>query len=667
MNPYIALLRILFLSILILAGCQNGGFVDPGNTISGVDTGKVEEAITTNLTAGKSVPETLQATIDSLKTQDNVSDAGYTRGGGGVWAKLKGGGYHVIVFNPGTPDNLPTVTQKGVYSGLDINRSSQSRFSSAKLASAGDMMSFIQLRTGSSASVGLLADMAQKAGYTQATAFAPVPGEADVGTIDWFTNIHVYRLIYLDTAAVCFNPDEKYGEPTYWAIMTADTFSPTLQAKYSDDIANDRILTGTIIRDYGDLASANPSFESRYFITHKFFEKYNDTFDPGSTVYIDGCGTWAGSYLPDFTGLYQALHEFKKAACVAGWSGTPAPSDAFSAASYFFSRMFGDNRYHAASPPNRPYGFSDSFSGLTVEKLNVAAPASAYENDPLASLVQPELQAVFPENDSDDPLWRPGLETFYLVLTDNSTSKLVVGGDFGEDPVTLSIGNKTFTLNPDPESTTSREVNIGAEDFGNMQVMTSDGKLKSNIIPLSQWKGTFTETGVWADRGPKVDVTLNVRFRGDSHGYRVVPDGVLFNFVENGAASILFEYDCVGTYAFSGKYQVGDVQYTWTGGGSIDFNKPPSPLGVMTTDSGTAKFNFAPLETFTAQATWVNVKTHETGTTNQGVALGFEVTTPIDKNGNIQSKTMKDAISGKLTVTIPAMTPNPAPDDAMPR
>jgi hypothetical protein len=533
------------------------------------DLADVAAVLQEGLLSGQSSGELSQTGAAYLKSLPNVDDAGVAADGRGSWARLKNGGYELLVID-GYAFESADEDQKAA-PPVPLRAVLPARAQSAKKM-PDDPMIFIKIRSATSLpSYSILYQFAQQAGYTNAVLDPAWDAPSQCGSISWYKTLGKYSVVYLQTDCLGWNPTSLTAPPTFWALMTTDKYSPQRQQQLAADIQQGLIMPALAIVRVNPISKV-PLFEHRYFVSQHFLRKYCSTFKPGSLVYIDGCGTWQG---PDagHSDLLRALHFDKKASVVLGWNAQPASLGSLKASTYLFSRMFGINPGDGPTPPNRPWSFRDSFGGLEEQGLVSTTAAAALE--PIAEPLVPldSMLSFLESSEDDDPLWVPSISG---LVADPNGKRLHILGEFGDKEPTVTIDGDELSVEEWDEGSISAE--LGPADIGEVVVTVGDGH-KSNPLRLSEWKGKIEFAGaVDKDIGPNVDGVVQARFRGEVADVRLGgPDIKPYTIMDDGetaAGTAMFcEPDSTFDVAFRGVFvdKLG-CTWQWSGTAADDMN-----------------------------------------------------------------------------------------------
>jgi hypothetical protein len=327
-------------------------------------------------------------------------------------------------------------------------------------------------------------------------------------------------------------------------------------------------------QDYEDgLIILNYDKENGYgtwVITAQFVDKYW-AFAANAFVFIDGCTSFGYGSLPtDFKNTVLA----KGAAAYLGWSGSVGEWFASEAAAYFFDRVLGANDFAPENPPQRPFSFNKVMIWMGENGLDFYSDPGDGTN---AFLRLDETHAA-------SGILVPTIER---LVMDEASEELTVEGKFGPESADgrkVTLGGQPAFVKSWSEDRIVLKLRSEQDAFADT-VVVSVRNHKSNAVPLTGWKGSFTYTvdagQIWAPT-LKQQVVCDLHFRTDVHAYRENPgeapieSKARFNYVAR-SSTCNFEMSGTGTndsgdeMRLSGK---GDLQW-WDG---ID---PENPINHL--------------------------------------------------------------------------------------
>ena len=342
----------------------------------------------------------------------------------------------------------------------------------------------------------------------------------------------------------------------HFAMMVDDEVTLINEVSHSEELDGGSLIYH---RDRTDWQRFGLGKNPRYAITSRFVDA-NLRLAPASLVILLSCES--GSFeASEFRDSLMA----RGAGTVIGWEGK-SNAHAFHAMDLMVDRLTGMNAVDAVTPANRAFKMEDVWAYL----------------DRKGELVTPPGES----GAGPTPVRRFGsgftmLNPILAELQATGADKLVLHGNFGNEPVTVSVGGKEFgaTLSADG---TMVDVDLGPEAHGEVVVTTR--KRKSNPRVLASWRGQVQYVQKKEDAGcdPVFSntVTVDLHLRADGHGVRDEVDGpVRDNRNPNMPAS-----DTTATWRADGTCVMdGQTQATWSGSGSVplllyDFRSIPVSL-----------------------------------------------------------------------------------------
>jgi hypothetical protein len=301
-----------------------------------------------------------------------------------------------------------------------------------------------------------------------------------------------------------------------------------------------------------------------YSVKSGFFKNYV-RFAPNSIVVIDACygghpelaagilGAGAGSY---------ASYDWESG----NYSGTPCLK--------VFDRLLGMNQEPPIMlPKERPFSLQAINAWMSMFHYDVD-PSPSYPNQgrPNAKLTW------FHHPAKRGYILRPSAMRVLneAAYQGEPYTKFLIDGDFGDDPGEDNRevrwgGKKMQVVRWEPWGVTIRMP--ASPPVGNIQVSISkDFNASSNLLPVTEWTVPFTYE-VNSESSLSATLEMNVKFRGDIHGSRGMPEmppQYLPVHFSNMA-------DCTGTVSASGVHYIDDDKtVVWSGGSSLTSIDPNS-------------------------------------------------------------------------------------------
>jgi hypothetical protein len=294
-----------------------------------------------------------------------------------------------------------------------------------------------------------------------------------------------------------------------------------------------------------------------YAVTSEFFRKHV-RFAPNSIVVIDACygghPELADGILDAGAGSYASYDWLS-----GNYSGTPCLK--------VFDRLLGMNQEPPImEPKERPF---------SLQTINWWMSFFQYDYDPSPKYPnqgRPNAKLTWFHNSL-----KPGYilkPSVMRVLNETASpgeqySKFLIEGNFGDDPGESHSevrwgGEKMHIVRWAPEGVTIRMPS--APPMGNIQVlMNKDFHASSNLVPITEWTVPFTYQ-VNSESSLTATLKMNVKFRGDIHGSRGMPE-MPVQYLPVHFSNMA---DCTGTVSASGVHYVHeDKTLVWSGGSSL--------------------------------------------------------------------------------------------------
>ncbi|RYD61115.1 MAG: hypothetical protein EOP83_17825 [Verrucomicrobiaceae bacterium] len=337
-------------------------------------------------------------------------------------------------------------------------------------------------------------------------------------------------------------------------------------AYYSRPIYSEMIKSGELM-----LGILKGETVPQYAVTAKFIRQRMH-FAPHSIVVLDAC--FGGD--PDIGKAFLKAH----AGSVISWdwlsgdqSGTPCLK--------IFDRLLGTNQEPPISTPKERSFSLDAIRWWMVQNGYDYDPSPQYSNQG-----RPNAKLVWYHHESTPGhILLPSVMRILAEANDETEpfSKYLIEGDFGPDPGpsdrSVLWGGQLMKVERwhhyngivirTPQNPPRGEIQV---------VKSKDYYSYSNKVPMTEWTVPF-KYEVSGEGALSATMDLNVKFRGDIHGSRGMPEmtpqylGVVFSNMA----------DCTGTVTASGvHYPDVGTTITWSGGSTLRSIDPAEGNGVMT-------------------------------------------------------------------------------------
>ncbi len=339
---------------------------------------------------------------------------------------------------------------------------------------------------------------------------------------------------------------------------------------YASDLRNGRLCLLAAAKDTN--AIGNPVNETHYGITSRFITHYWGNFAPNAMVVITAC---ASDSVSSFRNAIQA----KGGPAYFGWDATLDCKGGCYAAEFLFDRFLGANKaFPRENPKQRPFDVSKVFADLQSRNFHVQPGGDGVNTFSSRMRYHP--------GSSNFGLLAPSIQFLDLYA---ATDTLTINGIFGEDPGPngkVTVNGAELTIASWTPTVIKCQLPLrGPGSMGPVIVQTkgTDGAdfRKSNIVNISQWEGTVTQTRE-EDGTLKLTNNYNIRIRADIHSHRDEPGEVPFKPI----TPFFFEKDATADWLVGGEGQWVDVpgeityDYSWAGGGDLPIYDSSNP-GLM--------------------------------------------------------------------------------------
>ena len=445
------------------------------------------------------------------------------------------------------------------------------------------------------------------------------PGVTGSMTVDELKNVKDAGVLHISAHG---NPypvikNKNVSEIRFAAITTTEVTEDNLKL-YDDDlkIENQRLIQVVMpSREITvQIGTQKIHLQPHYYaITENFVRDYI-TFGNNGFVFMDCCC----SQNKGSQGFVEAFTN--KQATYLGWVNPLNPFIADLRALFFYDRLLGlNNKYLTGpsfpkeDPPQRSFGYQEiidymSYLNSTIDGLKwdqgmgrKYTPADNILYDP------PKPGAEFPvaklkfstpkgylRSSKGFQMLVPGINSLWV---DEVKELLEINGLFGSDErdktrVIISEEENDGENATEPEGVECEIVtwdhdNEKGPDFDQIKCKIKrddegsagyvrveiDGR-KSNVVPLTMWKGTFTYTEKSLG-SLEVTATSDVKFRGCIQEFRVRPGQKTLH--GTGPMTQQVYQDLKGQWQAKGVYTEEDRTITWSGNGDIKPNPPHDP------------------------------------------------------------------------------------------
>jgi hypothetical protein len=532
---------LLACSLLMLAACGGGGGgqggssgADPGTTPPGTVTlqqrGVAADRMTDRfqqITGGVDTPtadmwEQLRAWV---MTQPEFIDAGL--GDQVLWARFRDGRYFLFTDNwrPLPRPQLATVQSV-------LKKAAPSALLQQEIAGSGQALMLSdsdQVFADSGPVMDRMSEGLFQSGWSVTTQRAL--------HIDMLRSTGTLGFLFLTAHSGIIGPTGA----KQFAMITDDLATSDNDEKFQADLDD-----GTLIY-HRDRKFLEEVFNRglRYAITEKFVSKYLH-FSPEALVILAACHSGSA----EAAGFRNAIQQGGGGtATVVGWDGNTNPQ-AYETVDLLVDRLTGMNVVRPVTPANRPFNFADVWRYLGDKGL-LQTPS------PEGTVMTPVLSFG-----SGFSILRPVLQ----ALENTGIDKLLLFGQFGNEPATVKVGSTTF-----PATTlaggNALMVDLTPDAEGDVVVTTRNRR--SNRRVLGSWRGQLSYKQTIVSSCPQAPfsntVDIKLHLRADAHAVRFEVDGPL----HNNERQLMPASDTTATWKAEGSCTLAGNTTTFSGSGKL--------------------------------------------------------------------------------------------------
>lgn len=366
---------------------------------------------------------------------------------------------------------------------------------------------------GGAAVAGEVAQMVGDAGYQV------LPLGTSLADMRQYKNLGI---LHLDTHGVPFirarrNPDGSINkEGRAFGLQTFTTVAGSDLTSLSEELRSGKLV-------YSLAEDADGHVETKLAITELFIAD-NWSFDDG-VVMLHACYGGAGPFqssetndqIVDPTALRIAMLG-AGARIVVAYDNLTWTSYARPTILHFFDRLLGADSFNPETPPLRP--FDDlSVLGDMQERglLQFQRPSTVFLGMAFGGN---EVNVVFDRTGGRTTL-APSIRSIDVV--DDAAldeGMMTLHGIFGGDPGTVEVDGTEIPLETwSDDHVTARVPFEGPGSSGDVVAMKPD-HVKSNEVPLTEWRGDVTFSFEPGDGSLKLEAEIDTRFRADVHAFR---------------------------------------------------------------------------------------------------------------------------------------------------
>lgn len=372
-------------------------------------------------------------------------------------------------------------------------------------------------------------------------------------TVDALKGRGELGFLYLTSHSAVFGPTGN----KHFSVMTETEISNANDQAYAADLRDNSLIYH---RDRDPTKR-----EPRYAVTAGFVDKYL-RFSPNSLVVMLSCNSGSAAAARFRDALFR-----QKAGTVVGWEGN-SNYQAFDTVDMLVDRLTGANAVNAVLPANRPFNMGDVWNYLGRKGLLVTPPLHPEKGDKEAYVRR----------------FGEGFQMLVPIITElraTGPDKLILQGDFGTEPGTVTVGGRLLAPVWAPDGKTV-EVDLGPDAHGEVFVMARGRRSNSRV--LASWRGqvTYEHLEPWPECNARFRNTavIDLHLRADAHALRKEVDGPL----ENNPHLVVPASGTRASWIADGICRdASGVHTQWSGSGSFTFSQyidelsPYPPTGDM--------------------------------------------------------------------------------------
>lgn len=333
-------------------------------------------------------------------------------------------------------------------------------------------------------------------------------------------------VLHLDTHGVAYkrlskDEDGTVHEEFAFALQTSTVATSDLTA-YHDDVVDGLLAFATTEDEDGNV-------KTKIAITDKFIAKYW-SFDDG-VVMLHACygGGGPGTEVKEDDDTIVVDPNIVRLAMLGAGARIVVAFDnltwwsyAEPSVLYFFDRVLGADSYEPEDPPLRPFDIQQVHQAMQEEGLLLFhRPAKAFLGIGWGGN---DVNVVF-DDVGERATLAPSIRTMDVVDdAAQSDGRLTLNGLFGDEEGTVEVEGVSVPVESwAQEQVVARIPFQGSGSAGPVVVKRPD-QVKSNEVPLTEWRSTVTVTTKVLGTSLQSKATLEVRFRADVHAFR---DGIM--------------------------------------------------------------------------------------------------------------------------------------------
>ena len=297
-----------------------------------------------------------------------------------------------------------------------------------------------------------------------------------------------------------------------FAIETSSQVQGLGLGAYSQELRDGDIV-------YSSTQNADGSVTTKLAITESFIAKHW-SFD-GGIVMIHACYAGRGPFTQGGLDLDPTVLQLATLGAGADvyvsfdnltWASYARPSIL-----YFWDRLLGANSHEPEDPPARPFPVPDVRQAMADRGL--------------LQFTRPQMAVLgigFGGNDvnvtfdggSERTTLAPSIVSFDLVDdVARGAGEMTLTGLFGAQQGTVEIEGGQVPVSSWSEQSIVAQVPFEALGSAGLVVVKTDDDVKSNEVPLTEWRGTLTATTELVGN-LKAEAIVDLRFRADVHASR---------------------------------------------------------------------------------------------------------------------------------------------------
>lgn len=329
------------------------------------------------------------------------------------------------------------------------------------------------------------------------------------GSIEHFRNYRGLGALYLDSHGAGFR-SQREGRNVY-GVETTTEVSKASAGQYAEELRRGDLTFLMVplvdLFGVGDQIDIDAFWSVKFAVTESFIARYWQLSD--AIVVLHTCFGGAREFDGFTPSLVRSAMKQVGASVVMSYDSYVWPTSSLPSMAYFLDRMTGANqRGPFINPPRRAFALDKVRSSMAIN--NLLSHTRSVENSPNTTFDTDKAPG--------DVIGMPSIER--AIVTEDagqSDAELVIQGTFSEAQGTVTIGAQPVQLSAWSNSEIRARTAFGATG---QLVVEAPGGLRSNEVPLTEWRGGLTLTVDPGQGTLKATTQMDVRFRADIHRVR---------------------------------------------------------------------------------------------------------------------------------------------------